>query len=115
MTFLELGPGRDFVLLAMPKTASTSLERTLAPYATEVVASPPGQKHLPARGFVHTRAPRLAEQGRPDIMVVVGGVIPPADVPTLLEMGAAAVFPPGTVIADSALNLLEQLSAKLGH
>lgn len=65
MTFLELGPGRDFVLLAMPKTASTSLERALAPYATEVVGSPPGQKHLPARGFVHTRAPRLAEQGHP--------------------------------------------------
>jgi hypothetical protein len=65
MTFLELGPGRDFVLLAMPKTASTSLERALAPYATEVVGSPPGQKHLPARGFVHSRAPRLAEQGHP--------------------------------------------------
>ena len=65
MTFLELGPGRDFVLLAMPKTASTSLERALAPYATEVVGSPPGQKHLPARGFVHTRAPVLAEQGHP--------------------------------------------------
>ena len=36
MTFLELGPGRDFVLLALPKTASTALERTLSPYATEV-------------------------------------------------------------------------------
>jgi hypothetical protein len=65
MTFLELGPGRDFVLLAMPKTASTSLERALAPYATEVVGSPPGQKHLPARGFVHTRAHELAAQGHP--------------------------------------------------
>lgn len=57
----------------------------------------------------------LAEQGRADIMVVVGGVIPPADVPTLLEMGAAAVYPPGTVIADSALELLATLSAQLGH
>ena len=57
----------------------------------------------------------LAELGREDIMVVVGGVIPPDDVPTLLEMGAAAVFPPGTVIADSALTLLEKLSASLGH
>jgi methylmalonyl-CoA mutase len=57
----------------------------------------------------------LAELGREDIMVVVGGVIPPDDVPTLLEMGAAAVFPPGTVIADSALTLLEKLSANLGH
>jgi len=57
----------------------------------------------------------LAKQGRPDIVIVVGGVIPPADVPTLLDMGAAAVFPPGTVIADSALKLLEQLSRTLGH
>ena len=65
MTFLELGPGRDFVLLALPKTASTSLERTLAPYATQVVSSPPARKHLPARGFVHTVAGELAEQGRP--------------------------------------------------
>ncbi|RYP86206.1 methylmalonyl-CoA mutase [Nocardioides guangzhouensis] len=53
----------------------------------------------------------LADQGRPDIMVVIGGVIPPDDVPTLTEMGAAAVFLPGTVIADSALDLLEKLSA----
>jgi hypothetical protein len=65
MTFLGLGPGRDFVLLALPKTASTSLERTLSPYATEVVSAPPGRKHLPARGFVHTRAPVLADQGHP--------------------------------------------------
>lgn len=65
MTFLELGPGRDFVLLALPKTASTTLERALSPYATEVVSSPPGRKHLPARGFVHTVAHELAEQGHP--------------------------------------------------
>ena len=57
----------------------------------------------------------LAQHGRPDIMVVVGGVIPPDDVPTLLEMGAAAVFLPGTVIAESALGLLETLSEQLGH
>ncbi|PRZ41285.1 heterodimeric methylmalonyl-CoA mutase large subunit precursor [Antricoccus suffuscus] len=57
----------------------------------------------------------LAKQGRPDIVIVVGGVIPPADVPTLLDMGAAAVFPPGTVIADSALKLLDGLSKNLGH
>ncbi|GAB4067157.1 methylmalonyl-CoA mutase [Angustibacter speluncae] len=57
----------------------------------------------------------LAELGRDDIMVVVGGVIPPADVPTLLEMGAAAVFPPGTVIAQAATDLLGKLAAALGH
>ncbi|MFJ6551977.1 methylmalonyl-CoA mutase [Streptomyces luteogriseus] len=57
----------------------------------------------------------LAEEGREDIMVVVGGVIPPQDVPTLLEMGAAAVFPPGTVIPDAAHDLVRRLSDGLGH
>jgi methylmalonyl-CoA mutase len=55
----------------------------------------------------------LADHGRPDIMVVIGGVIPPDDVPTLQEMGAAAVFLPGTVIAESALDLLTQLRHQL--
>ena len=59
MTFLEQG----FVLLALPKTASTSLERTLSPYATEVIGSPPARKHMPARGFLLTMAPGLAAQG----------------------------------------------------
>ncbi|WP_418062359.1 methylmalonyl-CoA mutase [Pimelobacter simplex] len=57
----------------------------------------------------------LAEQGRDDIMVVIGGVIPPDDVPTLKEMGAAAVFLPGTVIAESALDLLAKLRDQLDH
>ncbi|MFF4750421.1 methylmalonyl-CoA mutase [Streptomyces sp. NPDC002514] len=58
---------------------------------------------------------QLAAEGREDIMVVVGGVIPPQDVPTLLEMGATAVFPPGTVIPDAAYDLVRRLSAGLGH
>ncbi|MGW2383193.1 methylmalonyl-CoA mutase [Streptomyces sp. NPDC001658] len=57
----------------------------------------------------------LAEEGREDIVIVVGGVIPPQDVPTLLEMGAAAVFPPGTVIPDAAYDLVKRLSDDLGH
>ncbi len=57
----------------------------------------------------------LAEEGREDIMIVVGGVIPPQDVATLLEMGAAAVFPPGTVIPDAAHDLVKRLAADLGH
>ena len=55
----------------------------------------------------------LAELDRPDIMVVVGGVIPPADYPALHEAGAAAVFGPGTVIAEAAVDLLEKLTAAL--
>ncbi|MGY1668321.1 methylmalonyl-CoA mutase [Geodermatophilus sp. SYSU D00696] len=57
----------------------------------------------------------LADLGADDVLVVVGGVIPPDDVPRLREMGAAAVFPPGTVIADAAQELLRTLSQRLGH
>ncbi len=55
----------------------------------------------------------LAEHGRDDIMVVVGGVIPPQDFDELRAAGAAAIFPPGTVIAESALELLDKLNAQL--
>ena len=56
----------------------------------------------------------LEKAGRGDIMIVVGGVIPPEDVQTLKDMGAAAVFLPGTVIPDAALALLDQLNKRLG-
>ncbi|GBD41875.1 putative methylmalonyl-CoA mutase large subunit [bacterium HR39] len=62
--------------------------------------------------------PRLIEElrrlGRPDILVVVGGVIPPQDHDALREAGVAAIFPPGTVIAEAAIELLERLSRELG-
>lgn len=57
----------------------------------------------------------LAEVGRPDIMVVVGGVIPPGDFDELYEAGATAIFPPGTVIADAAIGLLNKLAERLGY
>jgi methylmalonyl-CoA mutase len=57
----------------------------------------------------------LEKLGRPDIMIVVGGVIPPEDVATLLAAGAAAVFPPGTVIPEAAQMLLERLNERLGY
>ncbi len=57
----------------------------------------------------------LAEAGRGDITIVVGGVIPPQDFDALYEAGAAAVFPPGTVIPDAAYDLLRTLAADLGH
>jgi methylmalonyl-CoA mutase len=53
----------------------------------------------------------LAQAGRSDILVVVGGVIPPDDVPTLRDMGAAAVFGPGTVIAEAATEVLDALAS----
>lgn len=57
----------------------------------------------------------LAAQGRPDIMIIAGGVIPPQDYDALREAGAAAIFAPGTVLADAAIELLADLSGKLGH
>ena len=57
----------------------------------------------------------LSKAGRSDIQVVVGGVVPPQDIPALLEAGAAAVFPPGTVIAKAAIALLDSLGESLGH
>ena len=56
----------------------------------------------------------LAKLGRKDIMIVVGGVIPPGDFQELYDAGAAAIYPPGTVIADSAIDMMTKLSAELG-
>ncbi len=57
----------------------------------------------------------LAAQGRSDIMIVVGGVVPPQDYDALMKAGAEAIFPPGTVIADAAEKLLKSLNKRLGH
>ena len=57
----------------------------------------------------------LEAEGRGDIMVVVGGVVPPQDYDALKAFGAEAIFPPGTVIADAASELLHTLSHRLGH
>ena len=53
----------------------------------------------------------LQRYGRGDILIVVGGVVPPQDHDALLEAGAAAVFGPGTVISAAAVDLLEKLEA----
>ncbi|ACC40752.1 methylmalonyl-CoA mutase large subunit, MutB [Mycobacterium marinum M] len=57
----------------------------------------------------------LAKVGRPDIMIVVGGVIPPGDFDELYAAGATAIYPPGTVIADAAIGLLHKLAERLGY
>ncbi|OEV04099.1 methylmalonyl-CoA mutase [Streptomyces oceani] len=57
---------------------------------------------------------QLAEAGRSDIGIVVGGVIPPKDVQPLYDAGATAVFLPGTVIPEAAYDLLKALAETLG-
>ncbi|MPM65219.1 Methylmalonyl-CoA mutase large subunit [bioreactor metagenome] len=60
-----------------------------------------------------TLVPQVIEElkklGREDIMVIVGGVIPPQDYDFLFKAGALAVFGPGTVISDAAIKMLEIL------
>ena len=57
----------------------------------------------------------LRQAGREDIMIVVGGVIPPQDMDELRQNGASAIFPPGTVIAEAAAQILDELNARLGY
>ena len=57
----------------------------------------------------------LAKAGREDIMIVVGGVIPPSDYDALFAAGAKAVFGPGTNIPVAAADLLDKLNAQLGY
>jgi methylmalonyl-CoA mutase len=57
----------------------------------------------------------LDRQGRGDIMIVVGGVVPPQDYDAVRAAGAEAIYPPGTVIAEAAEGLVARLNERLGH
>ena len=63
-----------------------------------------------------TLVPQVIEElkklGREDIMVTVGGVIPPQDYDFLYKAGAVAIFGPGTIISDSAIKMLEILEGE---
>jgi methylmalonyl-CoA mutase len=57
----------------------------------------------------------LKKLGREDILVTIGGVIPPQDYDKLYKLGVSGIFGPGTVIADAATDLLKKLKAALGY
>ena len=57
----------------------------------------------------------LVKLGRPDIMIVVGGVIPPGDFQALKDAGARLIFPPGAVVAEAAAAILDELNRDLGY
>ncbi len=56
----------------------------------------------------------LVASGRSEILIVVGGVVPPDDHEELLASGVAAIFGPGTVVPVAAMSVLDQLEARLG-
>jgi methylmalonyl-CoA mutase len=57
----------------------------------------------------------LEAGGRPDIMVVVGGIVPEQDFAALYDAGVAAIFTPGTVITEAAVQLVRDLNRRLGY
>ena len=57
----------------------------------------------------------LTKLKREDIMIVVGGVIPPQDYDAVYKAGATAIFPPGTNIAEAAMDLIKKLNKKFGY
>ncbi len=57
----------------------------------------------------------LAKLGRSDILVVVGGVIPPEDFQALKDAGVAAIFTPGTVVSEAAIEVMERLNEQMGY
>jgi methylmalonyl-CoA mutase len=93
-------------------TPAETAARAVAENAHVVGASSLAAGHLT---LIPELKAELKKLGREDIMIVVGGVIPPADVETLKAAGARLVFPPGTVIADAAVAILEALNADLGY
>jgi methylmalonyl-CoA mutase len=97
----------------------------------ELFQTPAEAARLAARENVHvvgasslaaghlTLAPELISEleglGRSGVMVVVGGVIPEQDFQALFDAGVAAIYPPGTVIAEAAIDLINKLNERLGY
>jgi methylmalonyl-CoA mutase len=101
---VDVGP-----LFATP--AETARE-AVARHVHVVGASSLAAGHLTLIPQLHAE---LAKLGRPDIMIVVGGVIPQGDFAALRDSGARLIFPPGAVIADAAAAILEELNKDLGY
>jgi methylmalonyl-CoA mutase len=93
-------------------TPAETAARAVAEKVHVVGASSLAAGHMTLVPELHAELQRL---GRGDIMIVVGGVIPPADVEALKAAGARLVFPPGSVVADAAVAILEALNEDLGY
>jgi methylmalonyl-CoA mutase len=93
-------------------TPAETARRAVAEGVHVVGASSLAAGHLTLVPELQAELKRL---GREDIMIVVGGVIPPGDVEALKAAGAKLVFPPGTVVADAAIAVLEALNEQLGY
>jgi len=104
--------GLDVTAGALFQTPAEAARDAVAKNVHAVGASSLAAGHLT---LVPELKAELEKLGRSDIMIVVGGVIPPGDVQPLIDMGAAAVYPPGSTVADTAVDLIDKLNQRLGY
>jgi len=104
--------GFDVEIGDLFQTPSETAAQAVADNVHAVGASSLAAGHLT---LVPELKAELARLGRPDIMVVVGGVIPPEDFKTLQDMGVAAIFTPGTPVPEAAIVTLQRLNELLGY
>ncbi|HEY2658078.1 MAG TPA: methylmalonyl-CoA mutase [Caulobacteraceae bacterium] len=104
--------GFDVDVGALFQTPAETAREAVAKNVHVVGASSLAAGHLT---LVPELKQELARLGRPDIMIVVGGVIPDEDLKALYDEGVAAVFQPGTVLPEAAIRLLDELNVRLGY
>ena len=104
--------GFDVVIGPLFQTPEESAKMGIENDVDVIAASSLAAGHL---NLVPSLRDELNAQGRQDIMIIVGGVIPPEDVETLKEMGAKAVFPPGTNIPEAVLEVLDVVNMRLSQ
>lgn len=104
--------GFDVVIGPLFQTPEEAAELGITSDVDVIAASSLAAGHL---SLVPSLRDALKANGREDILIIVGGVIPPEDVETLKEMGAKAVFPPGTNIPEAVLEVLDVVNMRLSQ
>lgn len=104
--------GFDVVIGPLFQTPEEAAELGITSRVDVIAASSLAAGHL---SLVPALRDALKDKGHEDILIIVGGVIPPEDVETLKDMGAKAVFPPGTNIPDAVLEVLDVVNTRLSQ
>ncbi len=104
--------GFDVVIGPLFQTPEEAAELGITSDVDVIAASSLAAGHL---SLIPSLRDALKASGREDILIIVGGVIPPEDVETLKEMGAKAVFPPGTNIPEAVLEVLDVVNMRLSQ
>lgn len=104
--------GFDVVIGPLFQTPEEAADLGILSNVDVIAASSLAAGHL---SLVPSLRDSLKTKGREDILIIVGGVIPPEDIQTLKDMGAKAVFPPGTNIPDAVLEVLDVVNTRLSQ